>query len=72
MKNSDPNMAKKTRVIATDAAVKRGLAKKLTSRMGWSVRRSQSTKAVRRTTAIRNEARIFGWPQPLDGPSMIP
>src|SRR4051795_5637423 len=34
MKNSDPNMAKKTSVIANDAAVKRGFLKKVTSRMG--------------------------------------
>ena len=33
-KNMAPNMAKNTSVIAIDAALKRGLAKKRTSRIG--------------------------------------
>jgi hypothetical protein len=36
-KSSDPNMAKNTKVTAIEAAVNRGLAKKPSSRMGWSV-----------------------------------
>ena len=38
-------MAKNTSVTAIDAAVNRGFAKNVTSRIGWSVCRSQSTNA---------------------------
>src|SRR6187399_593505 len=71
-KNSDPNMAKNTKVTAIDAAVKRGLAKKPSSRIGWSVCRSQNTNDVSDTTATTNEPITSGSVQPLAGPSMTP
>ncbi len=72
MKNRAPNMAKNTRVTATEAAVNRGLAKNETSRIGWSQRCSHNTKAARSTPARTKAPAMVGRPQPADGPSMIP
>ena len=65
-------MAKNTSVTATDAAENRGLAKKRTSRIGWSVWRSHSVNAVNSTTAATKQPTMSGSLQPRVGPSMMP
>ncbi len=71
MKNIDPNIAKNTSVIDTDAAVKRGFLKKVTSRIGWSVWRSHRMNDPSSTTAAAPHPMITGLVQPRVGPSMI-
>ena len=71
-KNSEPNRAKNTSVMAPDAALNRALANRRTSRRGCDERRSHNTNATSRTTAETSEATITGSPQPVAGPSMMP
>ena len=54
------------------AAVNRGFLKNSRFSIGWSLRRSQTTKVTSTTAEIANEVRISGSLQPFDGASMIP
>jgi hypothetical protein len=66
-----PKSAKNTSVTLTLAALNRALAKKRTSSMGSSTRRSQSTNATIAPTATAKPARMSGSVHPLLGASMI-
>ena len=71
-KNSDPNMAKNTKVTASDAAVNRGFLKKRTSSIGCGLCSSHSTNEVSSTTPMANAPRIVELAHPFDGPSITP
>ena len=64
-------MAKKVRVIAELAALKRGLRKKLKSSIGWLECSSHQAKAVSTAAPTRKQTTVTGSVQPLRGASMI-
>ncbi len=65
-------MAKKTRVTAMLAPLKRGLRKKRTSSIGWVQCSSQAMKAASSTTPAVKPVSTAGSPQPWAGASITP
>ena len=71
IKKMKPKRAKKAKVTAPVAAVKRMLANSRTSSMGCVERRSTRTSNPSANTATAKPARVRAVPQPTVGASMI-
>ena len=65
-------MAKNTSDAAALAAEKRGLWKKVTSSIGWSVCSSLTANSTKARAATAKQARMSGLVQPRSGASISP
>ena len=68
---TEPNMAKKVRVMPALAALNRGLRKNPKSSIGWSQCNSHQAKPTSRMAAITKTPTVIGSVQPWRGASMM-